>query len=133
MIGPSTLIFAFAKRKSCRADLWLFPQVPMAQSTINGRALATEPKFRKLKDAIEALLLTRGFKATTVGGGLTGQTDAVLLALLKAELKHSDDPSSLKGFFKAYEPDILKSNPAKVESKKPQGTGARRRRRKSYR
>lgn len=126
-------IFAFARRKSCRADLWLFSEVPMAESTVNGRSLATEPNFRKLKDLVAELNLIKGFRATTTGGGISGQTDALILALLKAELKASQDPVTLKSFFKAHDPSSLKSNPAKVESKKPQGSKARKRRRKSYR
>lgn len=125
--------FTFARRKSCRAQLWMFKGVPITASTVNGRNLLLQPGFRKLKDAIAQLGLVNGFRAVTTGGGRTGQTDALILALLKAELKASADPVVLKSRFKAYDPDSLKSNPAKVESKKPQGTKARKRRRKSYR
>jgi ribosomal protein S9 len=129
-------IITFARRKSCRVELKLFPQVQITESTVNGRALFLESKFRKLKDLILELGLKEGFSATTSGGGVSGQTDALILALLKAKLKASDDIAeaiALKTRFKAYDAGALKSNPTKVQSKKPQGTKARKRRRKSYR
>lgn len=66
------------------------------------------------------------------GGGVTGQADAARTAIAKGIVEFLQD-SSLEDTFKKYDRTILVNDVRRKLPKKPQGSGARAKRQKSYR
>jgi len=69
---------------------------------------------------------------TAKGGGFMGQAAAVRSAIAKALVRHSKD-TKLRALFIAYDRLLLVDDVRRVESKKPLGTKARKKKQKSKR
>lgn len=66
------------------------------------------------------------------GGGVTGQADAARTAIAKGIVQFLQD-STIEDSFKKYDRTILVNDVRRKLPKKPQGSGARAKRQKSYR
>ena len=66
------------------------------------------------------------------GGGTTGQADAARTAIAKGIVKYFGD-DSIEEMFRQYNRTLLVNDIRRKLPKKPQGSGARARRQKSYR
>ncbi len=103
---------------------------------INNRELsAFEPELARLKVSEPLKLASElsdevDIEVNVSGGGFMGQADASRTAIAKGLLEWSDD-EELYEKFKDYDETLIKSDTRQKESKKPGGSGARKKRQKS--
>ncbi len=127
-------IHAQGKRKRAIARVTL--SSGNGKVTINGRLLSSwEDEVSKLR-MLEPLQLAGdiaqqlNLDVVTVGGGLSGQADAVRLAIARALVTHKPQ---LKNTFIAYDRLLLVADVRRREVRKPNDSKARAKRQKSYR
>lgn len=106
--------------------------------TINGYPVEFHPVLILREKIFEPINLA-GDKINEVnidvkvqGGGLTGQADAARTAIAKGILKYFNDDSMVE-MFRQYDRTLLVNDIRRKLPKKPQGSGARAKRQKSYR
>ncbi|MCK5561452.1 MAG: 30S ribosomal protein S9 [Thermoplasmata archaeon] len=97
-----------------------------------------DPELARLK-IMEPLVLAGDKKVNKIdvivkvkGGGIMGQADAVRTAIAKGLVKFFDD-QTLKELYLKHDRSLLVNDPRRKEPKHPLGTGARKKRQKSYR
>jgi small subunit ribosomal protein S9 len=111
-------IQAVGRRKNSTARIILRPG--SGQWSINGRTIQDFfPRLLHRKRAEEALKVTEldgkfDVVARARGGGVTGQADAIRLALARAVLEHDEETRPVLRKF-----GLLTRDPRKVERKKP--------------
>ena len=121
-----TYLYATGRRKNAVARVYLKPG--SGKITVNSRELLDYVKRDTLKMIIEQPLVATGMidkvdiKAFTQGGGLTGQSGALLLGIARALVKSNEEFKSVlrRGGF-------LTRDPRMVERKKYGRAGARKR------
>lgn len=106
--------------------------------TINGYPIEFHPVMILREKIFEPINLV-GDKINEVnievkvqGGGMTGQADAARTAIAKGILKYFND-DSMTEMFRQYDRTLLVNDIRRKLPKKPQGSGARAKRQKSYR
>lgn len=129
-----TIIHTQGKRKSAIARATL--------KSGNGKVTVNQTLLNKVHNSIlrlrmaEPLLLAGDIKdnvnieVNVVGGGVSGQADAVRLAIARALVQH--DPK-LKSTFEDYDRLLLVADVRRKEVCKPNDSKARAKRQKSYR
>ena len=129
------IILESGKRKSAVARATL--KAGKGIVVVNGKLIdICEPRMARLR-MMEPLILA-GSKAQSVdisvkaaGGGVTGQADAVRLAIAKALAEHDN---TLRQVFLDYDRQLLVADVRRRETRKPNMNGkARAKRQKSYR
>jgi small subunit ribosomal protein S9 len=121
-----TYLYATGRRKNAVARVYLKPG--SGKITVNSRELLDYVKRDTLKMIIEQPLVATGMidkvdiKAYAQGGGLTGQSGALLLGIARALVKSNEEFKSVlrRGGF-------LTRDPRMVERKKYGRAGARKR------
>ena len=130
------IVLASGKRKTAIARAVISPGKGIVR--INGRRLEAieNPWIRAI---IEEPLLLIGplrnqinIKVRVRGGGVSGQAQAVRIAIARAIVKYFDDPR-IKALFRQYDRYMLVGDPRRKEMKKYGGPGARARFQTSYR
>ncbi len=135
-ITEKKIVLTSGKRKTAVARAVITPGTGIVR--INGRRLESiENEW--VRAIIEEPLLLIGdlrnrinIKVRVRGGGISGQAQAIRIAIARGIVKYFNDPR-IEALFKQYDRYMLVGDPRRKEMKKFGGPGARARFQKSYR
>ena len=135
-ITEKKIVLTSGKRKTAVARAVITPGTGIVR--INGRRLESiENEW--VRAIIEEPLLLIGdlrnrinIKVRVRGGGISGQAQAIRIAIARGIVKYFNDPR-IEALFKQYDRYMLVGDPRRKEMKKFGGPGARAKFQKSYR
>ena len=129
-------IISIGKRRKAIARAIIKPGKGMIR--INGKRIDVyEPKLARDRIMEPVLLLADEFKkydisVNTKGGGVSGATDAVRLAISRSLVDFTKD-DKIRSAFLNYDRSLLVADVRRKEMRKPNDSKARAKRQKSYR